>query len=56
MILIGLTYGVYTFFRDYNAFFIDARVFLLFIRLLMKIVVNFQLIKNKNDIIIFCLK
>jgi hypothetical protein len=28
-ILIGLGYGVYSMFRDYNEFFIDARVYFL---------------------------
>ena len=31
IILCGLAYGTYTFFRDYNEFFLDARVFIIFI-------------------------
>jgi len=51
MILLGLTYGTYTFFRDYNAFFLDARVKLNNDRVeKMKIKINIQSIKrDKND-------
>lgn len=51
MILLGLTYGTYTFFRDYNNFFLDARVKLYKIRVERKKTrISTRLIKkDKND-------